>query len=327
MIATTLRTLATAAMVTALCSAAFAQNFPSKPVRIVVPYPPGGPMDPLLRSIQQPLTDALGQPIIVENRPGATGMIGMAFCAQSTPDGYTLCTVTSDGMLIIPRLRRDLPYNVERDFTPVVQLVSTTTILVSPAGAPFNDFREMVAYAKANPGKLNFGSFGMGGGGHQLIETINKRAGVQITHVPYKGSGPAVQAAVAGEVELAASTPQVVGPMIQAGKLKGLAIITDTRNPQYPQIKTYKEQGYDVGNGGWFGLVAPGKTPKDVVDRLNRDIVRIITSPAQRERIVVNFGIDPIGGSADDFARAMKADAPRADELAELLRISGYKPE
>jgi tripartite-type tricarboxylate transporter receptor subunit TctC len=311
----------------ALCGAAAAQNFPSKPIRIVVPYPPGGPMDPLLRSIQPPLTEALGQQIVVENRPGATGMIGMAFCAQAAPDGYTLCTVTSDGMLIIPRLRSDLPYNVERDFTPVVQMVSTTTILVSPARAPFNDFREMVAYAKANPGKLNYGSFGMGGGGHQLIETINKRAGVRITHVPYKGSGPAVQAAVAAEVDLAASTPQVVGPMIQAGKLKGIAIITEARNPKFPDIKTYKEQGYDVGNGGWFGLVGPGKMPKEIVDRLNREVVRIIMSPAQRERIVANFGADPIGGTAEDFVRAMKADAARADELAELLRVSGYKPE
>lgn len=327
MIAYTFRKIAALCIASALSGLAGGQSFPSKPVRIVVPYPPGGPMDPLLRSIQPPLTEALGQQIVVENRPGATGMIGMAFCAQAAPDGYTLCTVTSDGMLIIPRLRNDLPYNVERDFTPVVQMVSTTTILVSPARAPFNDFREMVAYAKANPGKLNFGSFGMGGGGHQLIETINKRAGVKITHVPYKGSGPAVQAAVAAEVDLAASTPQVVGPMIQAGKLKGLAIITDTRNPKFPDIKTYKEQGYDVGNGGWFGLVAPGKTPKDVVERLNREIVRIIMSPAQRERIVSNFGIDPIGGSAEDFVRAMKADSARADELAELLRASGYKPE
>ena len=317
----TIRKISALAIAATLCSAASAQNFPSKPIRIVVPYPPGGPMDPLLRSIQPPLTEALGQQIIVENRPGATGMIGMAFCAQAAPDGYTLCTVTSDGMLIIPRLRHDLPYNVERDFTPVVQMVSTTTILVSPPGVPFNDFREMIAYAKANPGKLNFGSFGIGGGVHQLIETINKRAGVRITHVPYKGSGPAVQAAVAGEVELAASTPQVVGPMIQAGKLKGLAIITNTRNPKFPDIKTYKEQGYDMGDGGWFGRVAPGKTPKDVIDRLNREIVRIIGLPDIQEKLLAQ-GLQPNPTTPAEFSTIIQTETQR---WAKIIKEAGIK--
>lgn len=308
-------------------SPVLAQAWPTKPIRIVVPYPPGGPMDPLMRSIQDPLGAALGQPVIVENRPGATGSVGMNFVAHSAPDGYTLTVATNDGILIIPRINKHLPYDAEKDFEPITQLVYTTTILVTQPKSPFNDFRELVAYAKANPGKLNLGSFGMGGGVHQLLELINKRAGVQIVHVPYKGSGPAVQAAVAGEVDLAASTPQVVGPFLRAGKLKGLAISTGARNPDFPDVRTYKEQGYDMPNGGWFGLFAPGGTPREITERLSREVSRVINSPAQKKFITAAFGSEPIGNRPEEFARFLKAEGPRADELAELLRASGYKGE
>jgi tripartite-type tricarboxylate transporter receptor subunit TctC len=284
-------------------------------------------MDPLMRLIQDPLGNTLGQPVVIENRPGATGSVGMNVVAKSPPDGYTLTVATSDGMLIIPRVKKDLPYDVEKDFEPITQMVYTTTILVTPPKSPFNDFREMVAYAKANPGKLNLGSFGMGGGTHQLLEYINKRAGVKIVHVPYKGSGPAVQAAVAGEIELAASTPQVVGPFIKGGKLKGLAISTDARNPDFPDIKSYKEQGYDIPNGGWFGLFAPAKTPRDITERLAREVSKIIHSPKEKQIITAAFGSAPIGNTPDEFARFLKAEGPRSDELAEMLRAAGYTGE
>ncbi len=309
------------------CSLALAQAYPSKPIRVIVPYPPGGPMDPLMRLIQDPLGSALGQSVVIENRPGATAILGMNLVAHAPPDGYLLTVATSDGMLIIPRVKKDLPYDVEKDFEPITQMVYTTTILVTPPKSPFNDFREMVAYAKANPGKLNLGSFGMGGGTHQLLEIINKRAGVQIVHIPYKGSGPAVQAAVAGEIELAASTPQVVGPFIKAGKLKGLAISTDRHNPDFPDIKPYKEQGYDIPNGGWFGLFAPGKTPHDIIERLSREVSKIINSPQQKKFITAAFGAEPIGSTPEEFARFLKAEGPRADELADLLKAAGYKGE
>jgi tripartite-type tricarboxylate transporter receptor subunit TctC len=309
------------------CTIAQAQQWPTKPVRIIVPYPPGGPMDPLMRLIQDPLGASLGQPVVIENRPGATGSLGMNVVAHAAPDGYNLTVATSDGMLIIPRIKKDLPYDVEKDFTPITQMVYTTTILVTPPKSPFNDFREMVAYAKANPGKLNLGSFGMGGGTHQLLEIINKRAAVKIVHVPYKGSGPAVQAAVAGEIELAASTPQVVGPFIRAGKLKGLAISTDNRNPDFPDIKPYKEQGFDIPNGGWFGLFGPGRLPRDITERVSREVSRIIQSPAQKKFLTAAFGTEPIGNTPDEFARFLKAEGARADELADLLKAAGYKGE
>src|SRR4051812_24541514 len=316
-----------AAAAAVFCVSAQAQSWPSKPIRVIVPYPPGGPMDPLMRLIQDPLGAALGQSVVVENRPGATAILGMNIVAHSPPDGYNLTVATSDGILIIPRVKKDLPYDVEKDFEPITQMVYTTTILVTPPKSPFNDFREMVAFAKENPGKLNLGSFGMGGGTHQLLELINKRAGVKIVHVPYKGSGPAVQAAVAGEIQLAASTPQVVGPFIRGGKLKGLAISTETRNPEFPDIKSYKEQGYDIPNGGWFGLFAPGKTPRDITTRLATEVTKIIKSPAQRKFLTAAFGTEPIGNTPDEFARFIKAEGPHADELAELLRAAGYTGE
>lgn len=322
-----LRSAILVALVLALPAWTAAQSYPTKPVRIIVPYPPGGPQDPLVRLIQGPLGDSLGQQIVVENRPGATGLIGMTACARSDPDGHTLCTVTNDGMMILPRLRSDMPFDVNRDLVGIAQLVYTTTILVTPRRSPFNDFREMVSYAKANPGRLNMSSFGLGGGVHQLLEAINKAAGVKITHVPYKGSGPAVQAAVAGEVDLAASTPQVVGPLIRAGKLKALAFRADERNPEFPDVKTYKEQGFDLGSGGWFALAAPGRTPKPIVERLNREVVRIIKSPGVREKITAAFGAPPIGGTPEDFVKLMREEAKYADEMVALLRAAGYKPD
>ncbi len=308
-------------------SPAFAQAWPAKPIRIVVPYPPGGPMDPLMRSIQEPLGSALGQPVIVENRPGATGSVGMNFVAHSAPDGYTLTVATTDGMLIIPRINKKLPYDAEKDFEPITQLVYTTTILITQPKQPFNDFQELIAFAKANPGKLNLGSFGMGGGVHQLLELINKRAGVKIVHVPYKGSGPAVQAAVAGEVDLAASTPQVVGPFIRGGKLKGLAISTSERNAEFPDIKTYREQGYEIPNTAWFGLFAPARTPHEIVERLSREVSRIINAPAQKKLITAAFGAEPIGNTPEEFAKFLKAEGAHADEIADLLRGAGYTGE
>lgn len=304
---------------------AAAQSWPSKPIRVIVPYPPGGPMDPLMRLLQEPLGAALGQSVVVENRPGATGSVGMNVVAHSAPDGYNLTVATNDGILIIPRLKKDLPYDIEKDFEPVTQMVYTTTLLVTQPSSPFNDFRELVAYAKANPGKLNMGSFGLGGGVHQLLELINSRAGVKIVHVPYKGSGPAVQAALAGEVDLAASTPQVVGPMVRAGKLKALAITGDRRNADFPDVRPYKEQGYDIPPGGWFGLFAPGKTPADITNRLSAEVSKILKSPAQRKLITAAFGTEPVGNTPEEFARFLKSEGPRADELANLLRAAGYQ--
>jgi tripartite-type tricarboxylate transporter receptor subunit TctC len=280
-----------------------------------------------MRLIQEPLGSALGQPVVIENRPGATGSVGMNVVAHSAPDGYNLTVATNDGILIIPRIKKDLPYDVEKDFEPVTQMVYTTTILVTQPKSPFNDFRELVAYAKANPGKLNMGSFGLGGGVHQLLEMINKTAGIKITHVPYKGSGPAVQAAMTGEVDLAASTPQVVGGLIKGGKLKGLAVTGDRPNAEFPGIKPYKAQGYDIPPGGWFGLFAPGKTPRDITERLAREVSTIIKSPAQRKAIVAAFGNEPVGNTPEEFARFLKAEGPRADEMAELLKAAGYKGE
>src|SRR4051812_32075706 len=194
--------------------------FPSKPLHIIVPFPPGGAVDPLVRALANGLTERMGQPVIVDNRPGATGTIGMNACAKSPPDGTTFCFVTSDGMSVIPALGMQLPFDAERDFQPVTLLGYSQPVLVAAAGAPFESFKSLVAYARANPGKVNFGTFGEGSSSHQLLEAIQHGAGIRLTNVPYKGTGPALQAAIAGEVDLALSIVPVIAPHIKSGRLK-----------------------------------------------------------------------------------------------------------
>src|SRR5204863_10130971 len=220
------------ALLLVIAAAAHAQSsFPSKPLRIIVPFPPGGAVDPLVRALANGMTERLAQPVIVENRPGATGTIGMNACAKSAPDGYTLCFVTSDGMTVIPALGAALPFDAEKDFEPVTLLGFAKPILVASARSPFDSFAGLVAYARANPGKVNFGTFGEGGSSHQLLEAIQHGTGTKITNVPYKGTGPALQAALAGEVDLALSILPVVLPHIKAGRLKPILVLARARLP------------------------------------------------------------------------------------------------
>jgi len=228
-----------------------------KTIRIIVPFPAGGAVDPLVRGLSSGLTARLGQPVLVENRPGATGTIGMAACAKSPPDGYTLCFVTSDGLTVVPNLRSDLPFDPVRDFAPVTLLGYPQSVLVASARAPFDSFAGMIAYAKQHPGKIDFGTFGEGGISHQLHEAIQQGTGVRITNVPYKGTGPAVQAALANEVDLALSTLPVVAPHFPTGKLKPLCVIGRERLPALPNVPTYGEQGLPIDIATWFAIMAP----------------------------------------------------------------------
>src|SRR5438105_9839127 len=189
---TLLRAVALLLVVAASAHALAQSPFPAKPVRIIVPFPPGGAVDPLVRALASGLTERIGQPVVVENRPGATGTIGMNACAKSPPDGYTLCFVTSDGMTVIPALGVPLPFDAERDFQPVTLLGYSQPVLVASAGSPFDSYSSLVAYARANPGKINFGTFGEGSSSHQLLEAIQHGAGIRLTTVPYKGTGPAL---------------------------------------------------------------------------------------------------------------------------------------
>jgi tripartite-type tricarboxylate transporter receptor subunit TctC len=304
--------------------AASAQSFPSKPLRIVVPFPPGGPLDPLARGISPLLSRSLGQPVVVENRPGATGTIGYNICANA-PDAYTMCVATTD-LAILPLLMH-LPFDLEKDVAPVTQLLYFRQFLIANSKAPYNNFREMVDYARTHPGKLNFGSFGEGGGAHQLIVMINRRMGINVVHVPYKGSGPALQGLLGGEVDMAVAVAATAGPLLKAGKVKVLAVNGDAPMPVFPGIRTYRDQGFDLDVRSWFGIIGSAKAPPEDIHRLNRDIVAIVADPEYRRKFMEPLYYEPIGNTPEQFAQNLKAGRAVAESIAEALKASGYRAQ
>ena len=301
--------------------------FPSKPLRIIVPFPPGGAVDPLVRALASGMTGRLGQTVITENRPGATGTVGMNACAKSAADGYTLCFVTSDGMTVIPALGAPLPFDVEKDLQPVTLLGTSKPVLVASAGSPFDSFKGLVAYARANPGKVNFGTFGEGGSSHQLLEAVQHGTGTKITNVPYKGTGPALQAAVAGEVDLALSIAPVVSPQITAGRLKPILVLARLRLPSLPDVPTYIEESIPLFRATWFGIVVPGGVPKETIKRLHADIAALLGDAKWRDRYMPADSYEVSGIGLDDFARFLTESRANGKAIAELLRASGYRPQ
>jgi tripartite-type tricarboxylate transporter receptor subunit TctC len=316
------------AILLVIAGAVHAQSsFPSKPLRIIVPFPPGGAVDPLVRALANGMTERLGQPVLVENRPGATGTIGMNACAKSAADGYTLCFVTSDGMTVIPSLGAALPFDAEKDFEPVTLLGFAKPILVASVQSPFDNFAELVAYARANPGKVNFGTFGEGGSSHQLLEAIQHGTGTKITNVPYKGTGPALQAALAGEVDLALSILPVVLPHIKAGKLKPIMVIARTRLAALPDVPTYHDEALPLVRATWFGMVVPVGVPTTTLERLHEAIAGLLDDMRWRERFMPADSYEVAGEGPRDFARFLVTSRADGKAIAELLRASGYRPQ
>jgi tripartite-type tricarboxylate transporter receptor subunit TctC len=302
-------------------------SFPSKPLRIIVPFPPGGAVDPLVRALANGLTERVGPPVVVDNRPGATGTIGMNACAKSPPDGYTLCFVTSDGMTVVPALGIPLPFDVERDFQPVTLLGYSQPVLVAAAGAPFDSYKSLVAYARANPGKINFGTFGEGSSSHQLLEAIQHGAKIKLTNVPYKGTGPALQAAVAGEVDLALSIVPVIAPHIKSGRLKPILALARARLPALPDVPTYAEESIPLFRTTWFGIVVPTGVPKEILARLHAEIAAVLGNAQWRERYMPADSYEVSGIAPDEFARRLNENRADGKAIAELLRAGGYRPK
>ncbi len=303
------------------------EAWPAKPIRIIVPFPAGGAVDPLVRGLSSGLGARLGQPVLVENRPGATGTIGMAACAKSPPDGYTLCFVTSDGLTVVPSLRADLPFDAERDFAPVTLLGYPQSLLVASARAPFDSLAGMIAYAKQHPGKIDFGTFGEGGISHQLLEAIQQGTGAKITNVPYKGTGPAVQAALASEVDLALSTLPVVAPHFPSGKLRPLCVLGRERLPALPNVPTYREQDLPIDIATWFAIVTPAGVPKPVVRRVHEAIAATMAEPEWREKVMPRNAYDAVGAGPDEFERFLASNRAAGKKIAEMLKAAGYRPE
>jgi tripartite-type tricarboxylate transporter receptor subunit TctC len=308
----TARRLAAAALFALPCAAP--AQYPAKPVHIIVPYPAGGVVDGLVRSLGQPLGESLGQPVVVDNRPGANTIIALEACAKAAPDGYTLCTSSSDGMSFNPHLYTTLPYDADRDFAPITQLVWVNGVIVAGAKVPYDSVKDMIAYARQKPGSVNFASFGMGSTPHFFVEWFRKAGGVDIVHVPYKGSAQIIPALLSGEADATFIAMGIVLPQIRSGKMKALAVTGPARSPYLPGVSTLAEQGVDPRLQNWFGVFAPAATPGAVVAKLNAEFVRALHQPRFEEFLKAQ-AFDAVGNSPEAFAEFLKADRANAMQV------------
>jgi tripartite-type tricarboxylate transporter receptor subunit TctC len=301
---------------------ACAQTYPTKPIRLVVPFPPGGATDILARDVAQKLTEAWGQSVIVDNRPGAGGNIGSELVAKSAPDGYTLEMGTVGTHAINASLYAKMPYDHVKDFMPVILVAGVPNVLVVNPAVPANSVAELIAYAKANPGKLNFASSGNGTSIHLSGELFKVMAGVQITHIPYKGSAPALQDLLAGQVQMMFDNLPPSLPQIKAGKLRALAVTSLTRAPALPDVPTLSESGLpSFEASSWFGILVPAGTPAPIVTKLNAEIAKWLATPEAKEKLAKQ-GANAAGGTPDDFAKHIAAETAK---WAKVVKESGAK--
>lgn len=298
-----------------LIAPAQAQDYPSRTVEMVVPFAPGGGTDIIARVIAERLSESLRQRFLVINRPGAATNIGTAAVVNAAPDGYTLL-MTSISLAANPSLYRKLPFDPRKDLAPIALVANSASILVVNPALPVKSTAELIAHLKAHPGELNYASYGAGSGPHLAAGLFQDITGTKIQHVPYGGGSPATIAVLRGEVQMLLAGILAVGPLVQSGGLKPLAIAAAARAPALPDLPTFREQGIDYVNGTWFGLLAPAKTPPTIVDKLNRELNAALRSDAVRARIAEQ-GADVLGGSAEDFARFLKEETER---LAAVIR-------
>ena len=297
--------------------------YPGKPVRFIVPFPAGGPTDVLGRVVGQKLAEQLGQPVVLDNRSGAGGNLGIEMAAKSPPDGYTIL-LGAPPLAISPHLYAKLNYDTLRDFAPISLVASMPTILLVHPSVPVKTLQELVRLARANPGKLNFGSGGAGTSNHLASELLKGLAGVNLVHVPYKGASQAMLGLLGGQVDMVViGTPTAV-PQILAGKVRALAVLSDKHLPAIPAIPTAAEAGfpsYEVTT--WYGVLAPAGTPRNIVDRLNAELAKVVTAAASKERLI-SAGFDPLTGTPEQFAEFIKAETVR---WGKVIREAGIKAE
>ena len=299
---------------------AVAQDYPSKPIRLVVPFAPGGGVDVLARLLAAKLPEFLGQPVVVEHRPGAGGNVGADTVAKSAPDGYTILLTTS-GHAASPALYRSLPFDAAKDFAPVTQVVASTLVLVANPGLPATSTKELIALAKAKPGGLNYGSSGPGAPLHLAMEMLKSAAGIDIVHIPYRGDAPLTTAVIAGDVQVGI-VPQATGLQhIKAGAVRALGVVTVKRSPALPDVPTIAENavpGYDAGV--WNGIFAPAGTPRDIVARLQRDVAKALATPEVGDRIRA-VGNEPVGSTPEEFEARFKADLAKFAKVVKEANI------
>ena len=303
--------------------AANAQSYPTKAVRLVVPFLAGGSTDIVGRTVAQKLTEMWGQQVIVDNRPGGGTTIGTDIVAKAAPDGYTLL-VTPAPFTINPSLLARLPYDALNDFAPITLINTTPLVLVVNPGVPVKTVKELIALAKAKPGKLNFGSSGTGGSNHLAGELFNAMAGVKMVHIPYKGNAGALTDIVGGHLDVVYNGITSAIALIRGGKLRALAVTSLQRSAALPEVPTLDELGLKgFESVAWNGLTAPAKTPRDVLMKINADVVRIVGSPELRERLKAE-GSDPVGSSPEQFAAFLRNEIAK---WAKVIKFANVKPE
>jgi tripartite-type tricarboxylate transporter receptor subunit TctC len=303
-------------------SAAIAQDYPDRPVKIIVPTPPGGPVDVIARLTANSLQTSLGKAFVVENRPGAGNTIGSKDAAEAVPDGYTLLYTAASGQVIAPLLHPDAGYDPLKSFDPIALVGESSNILVVNPSVPANTVQELVAYAKANPGKVNFSSGGIGVLPHLIGEMFKARAGIDIVHVPYKGGGPSISDVVAGNVQMTFEGTSILLPLIKAGRLRALAVTTPKRIPQLPDVPTMVESGFpNFVSTSWTGLLAPAHTPEPVIVKLNAAINEGLKTP-ELKTALERLSNEPLGGTPADFTAVIKGDLDKWSPIVNSLGLN-----
>ena len=308
-------------MVFALAGLSGAQDYPNKPIRLIVPFATGGVTDTSARVIADKLSRQMGQQVIVENRPGGSGNPGTQYVAQSAPDGYTLLLAFDGTMVINPFVFPKIPFDTVKDFQPITKLGDAALVLVAHPSVPAKTFAELLAYSKSNPGKLSFGHSGTGGTTHVAGELLKQRTGLDMLHIPYKSGGQAVVDAIGGQVPLAYSAVAGAHAHVKSGKLVGIGVSSQKRISSLPDVPTFIEQGVAGFEAvSWVGILVPMKTPRPVVDRLYRDIAIVLKEPDVRERFAT-LGIEPAGNTPEQFGEQIRNDLARWGKVVEQAKI------
>ena len=306
-----------------LAFSAQAQPYPNRPVRIIVPYPPGSGTDIVARLLGQRIGESWGQPIVVDNRPGAGAIVGVDAVAKSAPDGYTLGIADTGPLAINPSLYPKLPYDPLRDFAPVIEVAKLPFMLVAHPSLGVSSVAELIAEARRRPGQINYASVGNGSGVHLATELFRKRAGIDIVHIPYKGSAPALTDVLAGTTPLMFVNLLSGLPLVRSGKLRALAVGTTERLRALPDVPTVSQAGVPGYQfEAWFGVIAPAGTPVAVVERLNSEFRKVLAAPEVRDRLLNEGGMEPVGGSAAQFARLIAAER---EHWGKLVKETGAR--
>jgi tripartite-type tricarboxylate transporter receptor subunit TctC len=308
-----------------MASGAIAQdiNYPTRGIRMVVPFPPGGSVDVTARLVSVQLQERLGQPVTIENRPGAVGTIGANLVAKSAPDGHTL-VMTIGAHTIVPALMASIPFDASKDFAAVTLLASAPNMLVVKPEFPARTLKDLVQLARDNPGKFSYSTAGNGSTTHIMMAMLSQAAGLAMLHVPFQGGAPSLQAVLGGQTDLNAAVSTTALPMVKAGRLRALAIVGDKRSPLFPDVPTYAEAGYPgIRGDSWIGLFAPAGTPRPILMKLHGEIQRIMALPDVRQKIIAQ-ALDPVLAGPDEFDRIVKEELR---DFAALAKAVGLKME